>query len=157
MLLGVLNKYITYLISCSTLVPIMATSRARAIGSLVPFNCSFKIMDMCVCLEDLLGLKFNLHIRTMYVKQEMYCVDVEILVMQNIRLMKVLCGFGAIGFLESPMYASTMLLTNKLGISTIKNLSVATIKLNVLMMMYLYCLTLKIMFVRLKILPTHHL
>lgn len=47
----------------------------RAHGSLVPFTLPLEIDDHLGVSKYMLNLKFNLHVETMNVKQEMYNVE----------------------------------------------------------------------------------
>jgi hypothetical protein len=54
----------------------MATTRAH--GSFFPFILPLQDDGHVSVSEDLLGLKFNLQIRSMYLEQEMYSPDGEV-------------------------------------------------------------------------------
>jgi hypothetical protein len=87
--------------------------------------------------EDLLSLRFNLQVGTMYLEQEMYSADGEvyetILVQKNrteVGFMWILgpSSFRVIGLSESQMQASTVILTNESGTSTVQIPSIAHVK-----------------------------
>ena len=50
----------------------------HAYGSFVPFNLFLEDNGYVGVLKDLLGLRFNLQVGTMYVKQEMYFANGEV-------------------------------------------------------------------------------
>ena len=95
--------------------------------------------DGFVCVsEDLLSLRFNLQLRTMYLEQEMYSADGE--VYETILVQKTRTddgsvwilgpgSFRVIGLSESQMQAPTVILTNESGTSTVQIPTVATVKL----------------------------
>ena len=94
----------------------------------VPFILSIQDDGHVVVSEDLLSLIFNLQIGTMYLDKEMYSADREvyktILVQKNrieVGFMWILEPglFKVIGLFESQMQASTVILTNKSGTSTV--------------------------------------
>ena len=112
----------------------MATIRVH--GSFVPFMLPFYDDGHVGVSKDLVSLRFNLQIGTMYLEQEMYYVDGEvyemILVQTNKTVGLFYVNFGAfreIGFFESQMQASTVILTNKSGTFTIQISSIAHVKL----------------------------
>jgi hypothetical protein len=113
----------------------MATIRAH--GSFVPFILSLQDDGHVSVSEDLLSLRFNLQIGTMYLEHEMYSTDGEvyetILVQKNrteVGFMWILRpgSFRVIGLSESQMQASTVILTNESGTSTVQIPSIAHIK-----------------------------
>ena len=88
-------------------------------------------------LDDLFSLRFNLHIRTMYLEQEMYSADGKMyetmLVQKNtteVDFMWILRpdSFRVIGLSESQMQASIIILTNESGTSKVQIFYVATVK-----------------------------
>jgi hypothetical protein len=88
-------------------------------------------------LEDLVSLRFNLQIGTMYLEHEMYSADREmyetILVPKNRTDVGFMCilglgSFRVIGLSESHIQDSTVILTNEYGTSTVQILSIAHIK-----------------------------
>jgi len=114
----------------------MATIRAP--GSFVPFLLPLQDDGFVRVSEDLLSLRFNLQLRTMYLEQEMYSEDGE--VYETILVQKTRTedgsvwilgpgSFRVIGLSESQMQASTVILTNESGTSTVKIPTVATVKL----------------------------
>jgi len=114
----------------------MATIRTH--GSFVPFTLPLQDDGHVVVSEDLLSLRFNLQIGTMYIEQEMYSTVGEvyetILVQKNRTEHGSMWILGAgsfrvIGLSESQMQASTVILTNESGTSTVQIPSVATVKL----------------------------
>jgi hypothetical protein len=113
----------------------MATIRAH--GSFVPFILPLQDDGHVNVTEDLLSLRFNLQVGTMYLEQEMYSADGEvyetILVQKNrteVGFMWILGpgSFRVIGLSESQMQASTVILTNESGASTVQILSIAHVK-----------------------------
>ena len=89
-------------------------------------------------LEDLLSLRFNLQIRTMYLEHEMYSADGEVYEMILVQKNRTKVGFiwilgpssfRVISLCESHMQASTVILTNKSSTSTVQISSVAPVKL----------------------------
>jgi hypothetical protein len=113
----------------------MATIRAH--GSFVPFILPLQDDGHVSVSEDLLGLRFNLQIGSMYLEQEMYSPDGEvyetILVQKNrteVGFMWILGpgSFRVIGLSESQMQASTVILTNESGTSTVQVPSMAPVK-----------------------------
>ena len=114
----------------------MATIRAH--GSFVPFTLPLQDDGHVGVLEDLLSLRFNLQMGTMYLEQEMYFADgqvCETIMIQKNRIedgsMWILGpgSFRVIGLFESQMQASTIVLTNQSGASTIQMPNVANVKL----------------------------
>ena len=114
----------------------MATIRTH--GSFVPFVLLLQDDNHVDVSEDLLSLRFNLQIRTMYLEQEMYSANGEvyetILVQKNkteIAFMWILgpSSFKVICLSESQMQASTIILTNASGASTVQIPFVALVKL----------------------------
>jgi hypothetical protein len=114
----------------------MATIRAP--GSFVPFLLPLQDDGFVRVSEDLLSLRFNLQLRTMYLEQEMYSGDGE--VYETILVQKTRTedgsvwilgpgSFRVIGLSESQMQASTVILTNESGTSTVQIPTVATVKL----------------------------
>src|ERR1700737_1294801 len=113
----------------------MATIRAH--GSFVPFILPLQDDGHVNVSEDLLSLRFNLQIGSMYLEQEMYSADEEvyetILVQKNRRDVGFMWNLGpgsyrVIGLSESHMQASTVILTNESGTSTVKIPSTAHVK-----------------------------
>jgi hypothetical protein len=113
----------------------MATIRTH--GSFVPFILPHQDDGHVSVSEDLLSLRFNLQIGSMYLEQEMYSTDGEvyetILVQKNrteIGFMWILGpgSFRVIGLSESQMQASTVILINESGTSLIQIPSIAPIK-----------------------------
>ena len=94
---------------------------------------------LILVLEQLLALRFNLQIGTMYVEQELYAPSG--VVSKIILMPKTRSGDGSswtleagsfkviIGFWDFQMQVSTMILTNELGTSTINFPSIATVKI----------------------------
>ena len=114
----------------------MATIRAH--GSFVPFILPLQDDGHVNVSEDLLSLRFNLQIGTMYLEQEMYSADGEVyetvLVKKNrteVGFMWILRrgSFRMIGLSESQIQASTVILTNESGTSTVQIPYVAPVKL----------------------------
>ena len=114
----------------------MATIRAHE--SFVPFILPLQDDGHVSVSEDLLSLRFNLQIGTIYLEHEMYSADGKvyetILVPKNrtdVGFMWILGpgSFRVIGLCEFQMQASTVILTNKSGTSTVHILSVAPVKL----------------------------
>ena len=114
----------------------MATIRAH--GSFVPFILPLQDDGHVTVSEDLLSLRFNLQIGSMYLEQEMYSADGDvyetILVQKNRTEVGFMWNLGpgsyrVIGLSESQMQASTVILTNESGTSTVQIPTVATVKL----------------------------
>src|SRR6202022_2032965 len=87
--------------------------------------------------EDLLGLRFNLQIGSMYLEQEMYSANGEVYETILVQKNRIDVGFmwnlgpgsyKVIGLSESQMQASTVILTNESGTSTVQIPSTAHIK-----------------------------
>jgi hypothetical protein len=113
----------------------MATTRAH--GSFVPFILPLQDDGHVSVSEDLLSLRFNLQIGSMYLEQEMYSTDGEvyetILVQKNRTKVGFRWNLGpgsyrVIGLSESQMQASTVILTNESGTSTVQIPSTAHVK-----------------------------
>jgi hypothetical protein len=113
----------------------MATIRAH--GSFVPFILPLQDDGHVTVSEDLLSLRFNLQVGTMYLKHGMFSADGEvyetILVPKNrteVGFMWILGpgSFRVIGLSESQMQASTVILTNESGTSTVQISSIAPVK-----------------------------
>jgi hypothetical protein len=113
----------------------MATIRGH--GSFVPFILSLQDDGHVSVLEDLLSLRFNLQIGTMYLEHEMYSADGEVYEMILVPKNRTDVGFiwilgpglfRVIGLSESQMQASTVILTNESGTSTIQVPSIAHVK-----------------------------
>ena len=109
----------------------------RAYGSIVPFILPLQDDDHVDVSEDLLSLRFNLQIGTMYLEQEMYSADGEVyetvLVQKNrteVGFMWILgpSSFRVIGLSDSQMQASPVILTNESGTSTVQISYVAPVK-----------------------------
>ena len=107
-------------------------------GSFVPFMLLLHDDGYVGVSKHLLSLRFNLKIGIMYLEQEMYYADGEvyemILVQKNtteVGSMWILGPrlFRVISIYESQMQASTIILTNEFGTSTVQFLSVAYMKL----------------------------
>jgi hypothetical protein len=67
----------------------------RAHGSFVPFILPLQDDGHVIVSEDLLSLRFNLQIGTMYLEHEMYSADGEVyetILVPKTELMLVLCG-----------------------------------------------------------------
>ena len=101
----------------------------RAHESFVPFTLPLHEDGHVGVLEDLLSLRFNFHMGTMYIEQEMYFADgqvCEIIMIQKNRTedgsMWILGpgSFTVIGLSKSQMQASTIVLINQSGSSTIQ-------------------------------------
>lgn len=71
MSLGVLNKYTTNLIRCSTLIPMVYFGNHWSYWILLLFTLPLQNDGQVCVLEDLLGLRFNLKL-TMYVEHDVY-------------------------------------------------------------------------------------
>ena len=114
----------------------MATIKAS--GSFVPFTLPLEDDHHVKVSEELLSLRFNLRIGSMYVEQEMYSTNGDIL--ETVLIPKNICqdgyvwilgpgSFRVIGLTDSQMQASTVLLTNESGASTVNVHSMATVKI----------------------------
>jgi hypothetical protein len=112
----------------------MATIRAH--GSFIPFILPLESDGCVVVLEDLLGLRLNLQVGTMYV--EIYSVGGEVsrtILMQKNRseggsMWSLGPGsYRVMGLFDSHMQASTVILTNESGTSTVQVPSIVTVKL----------------------------
>ena len=110
----------------------------KASESFVSFTLPFDDDHYVKVSKNLLSLRFNLRIGTMYVKQEMYSMNDDIL--ETILIPKNIYqdgyvwilapgSFRVIGLSDSQMQASTVLLTNKYGASTVNMPTVATVKI----------------------------
>ena len=64
----------------------------KAFGLIVPFSLPLDDHHHVKVSEDLLSLRFNLRIGSMYVKQEMYSTNIDIL--ETILIPKNLCQDG---------------------------------------------------------------
>ena len=110
----------------------------EASGSFVPFILPLDDDHHVKVSKDLLSLKFNLQIGSMYVEQKMYSPNGDIL--ETILIPKNMCqdgyvwilgpgSFRVIGLPDSQMQASTVLLTNESGASTVNVHSIVTVKI----------------------------
>ena len=114
----------------------MATIRAH--GSFVPFTLPLQDDGRVGVLEDILSSRFNLQTGTMCLEQEMFSADGQvcetIMIQKNTTddgSMWILgpSSFKIIGLSESQMQASTVVLTNQSGTSTIQMSNVANVNL----------------------------
>ena len=121
----------------SQFFPLFLMATIRSYGSFVPFTLPLQDHGRVTVSEDLLSLRFNLQIGTMYVEQEMYSVDGE--VSETILLQKNRCddgqywilgpgSFRVIGLSDSQVQASTIVLTNNSCTSTVQLPLVANVK-----------------------------
>ena len=110
----------------------------RAHKYFVPFMLSLQDDGHVDVSEDLVSLRFNLQIGTMYLKQKIYSADGEVyetvLVQKNrtkVGFMWILGpgSFRVIGISEFQMQVSTVILKNKSRTSTVQIPFVATVKL----------------------------
>lgn len=108
-------------------------------GALVPFILPLQDDDYVVVTASLFSFIFHFHIGTMYVEQEMYSPNGD--VTRTILMQKThsednsvwILGpwsFRVIGVSETNVLASTIILTNELGTSSIQIPSVATLLQN---------------------------
>ena len=101
----------------------------------MPFSLSLEDDHHMKVLEDLLSLRFNLRIGSMYVEQEMYSTNGDILetslILKNMSKDGYVWilgprSFRIIGLTDSQMQASTVLLTNEFGAFFVNMPSMAT-------------------------------
>ena len=114
----------------------MATIKVT--GSLVSFTLSLENDQYVKVYEDLFSLRFNIRVRSMYVEQEMYSMNGDIL--ETTLILKNMCENGYVWILrlrsfrtirlpDLLMQASIVLLTNEFGASTVNVPSMATGKI----------------------------
>jgi hypothetical protein len=110
----------------------------KASGSFVPFTLPLDYDYHVKVSEELLSLRFNLRIGSMYVEQKMYGMNGDIL--ETILIPKTNCqdgyvwilgpgSFLVIGLSDSQMQTSTVLLTNEYGASAVNVPTVPTVKI----------------------------
>ena len=114
----------------------MATIRAYEF--FIPFTLPLQDDGHVGVLEDLLSLRFNLQMRTMYIEQEIYFADGQVCETIMIQKNKIedglmwilgLGSFRVIGLFKFQIQASTIVLTNQSSSSTIQMSNVANVKL----------------------------
>ena len=114
----------------------MATIKAS--GSFVPFTLPLDDDHHVKVSKNLFSLRFNLQIGSMYVEQEMYSMDGDIL--ETILISNKICqdgyvwilgpcSFKVIRFSDSQRQASITLLTNEFSASTVNVPTVNTVKI----------------------------
>ena len=112
------------------LIPSLIIATICAHGSFVHFTLPLEDDGHVSVSNDLLGLKFNLQIGTMYVEQEMYIVDGDIsesILMQKNRSedghvwILGLGTFRVIGLFDCQWQNSIVISTNKSVTSTVKS------------------------------------
>ena len=110
----------------------------KATGSFVPFTLSLDDDQNVKVSKNLLSLRFNLQIGSMYVEQEMYSMNGDILetilIPKNIYqdgYVRILGSrsYRVIELLDAEMQASIVLLTNESSAYTVNVSSMATVKI----------------------------